>query len=202
MLGRPQRRQVLQAIKYVYCGVKMLVAVVISPLLALCFITTPQLFLPVFTGLWPHLDIVGEDGSLYLRRWFMTPKTRWFRPRFLHHIARSDEGRDPHDHPGPFTTTILHGGYLERIYYPRNQGYRLRHGLYVERGALPGDTLVNGGGHTHMVQLLEPTWTWVVGWIRGQKWGFWLLDPQDASGDRWIESEEYGTKGVEIRSWE
>lgn len=211
LLDTSSQRRIRQAVKYVYVALKMLVAVVISPLLVICFVLSPSLFLPVFTFLWPHLDILGEDGSLYLRRWFMTPKTRWFRPRFLHYIARDDEGRDPHDHPGKFCTKILKGGYSENVYFPlrddltpwflrqapldRTYPHRVRSGC-------PGDVLNNEEGHTHMVKLFEPTWTWVVAWIRGKPWGFWKLHPTDASQDRWIESEEYGVKGQEIASWE
>jgi hypothetical protein len=53
-----------------------------------------------------------------------------------------------------------------------------------------------------MVTLVGPTWTWVKGWIRGTPWGFWKLDPQDPAQDLWIESEEYGAKSAEIKSWE
>ena len=114
MMGAGGRRKTRQAVKYVYVALKMLVAVAVSPLLVLVFVVSPTLFLPVFTFLWVHLDILGEDGSLYLRRWFMTPKTKWFRPRFLHLIARSDEGRDPHDRPNSFRTTILRGATTRR----------------------------------------------------------------------------------------
>jgi hypothetical protein len=202
MTGPLGRRRIRQAVKYVYVALKMLVAVAISPLLLLCFFAAPKLFLPVFTFLWPHLDVLGEDGSLYLRRWFMTPKTQWFRPRFLHYIARSDEGRDPHDHPGKFRTKILKGGYYEHVYFPRRQCSREELGLCHVRSVGRGDILDNPAGHTHMVKLFEPTWTWVVGWIRGKPWGFWVLDPVDSRNDYWIESEKYGVKGVEVKSWE
>lgn len=203
MLGASGRRKYRQAIKYVYVALKMLVAVAISPLLIVCFIWCSDLFFHLFTFLWPHLDILGEDGTLYLRRWFMTPKTQWFRPRFLHFINRSDSGRDPHDHPGPFTTRILKNGYWEFVYYPQNQLFRSAYGEWTLQDCTAGTVLVNKEGHTHKVQLVRgPAWTWVVGWIRGKKWGFWVLDPNDASKDLWIESEEYGVKGQEVCSWE
>jgi hypothetical protein len=200
------RRRARQAVKYVYVTLKMLVAVAISPLLLLLFAASPRLFLPVFTFLWVHLDILKEDGSLYLRRWFMTPKrkwySKWYRPRFLHLINQSDEGRDPHDHPNSFRTTILRGGYHEAIYYPKNQKFRTTYGLCHYRRASEGDTLDNPVGHTHMVTLIAPTWTWVVGWNGGGRWGFWVLSPTDADSDRWIDSEDYGAKGSEVKSWE
>jgi len=202
MMGAGGRRKTRQAVKYVYVALKMLVAVAVSPLLVLVFVVSPTLFLPVFTFLWVHLDILGEDGSLYLRRWFMTPKTKWFRPRFLHLIARSDEGRDPHDRPNSFRTTILRGGYDEKIYYPKDQKFRTTYGLCHYRHARPGDTLDNPFGHTHMVTLVAPAWSWVVGWNGGGRWGFWVLSPTDADSDRWIDSEDYGVKGTEVKSWD
>lgn len=203
MMGAAGRHRCRQAVKYVYVALKMLVAVATSPLLILLFIVSPKLFLPVFTFLWPHLDILGDDGSLYLRRWFMTPKTQWFCPRFLHYIARSDEGRDPHDHPGRFVTKILKTGYREYVYYPRDQMFRTFYGMWASNDARAGAVRNNGVGHTHMVSLVwGPAWTWVIGWIRGKPWGFWVLDPVDASKDRWIESKEYGAKSQERASWE
>ncbi len=204
MLTPGGRRRCRQAVKYVYVTLKMLVAVAVSPLLVLCFLAAPnKVFLPAFTFLWPHLDILKKDGSLYLRRWFMTPKTQWFRPRFLHYIAQGDEGRDPHDHPGRFTTRILKTGYREFVYYPKDQKFRTAYGLWETSYVNPGEVRHNGYGHTHMVDLVRgPAWTWVCGWIRGKRWGFWKLHPTDASKDIWVESEEYGAKSQEVKSWE
>lgn len=201
LFTRTTPHQQRQALRYAWTAVKMLLAIALTPALVPLFCWAPKAFLPVFTFLWPHLDILGDDGSLYLRRFFMTPKVRWFRPRFLHLIARSDEGRDPHTHPGPFTTTILHGGYREFIYRPGDQAFRDACGLYQTRELRFGMTSFNPAEHTHMVKLFEPTWTWVVGWKRGAAWGFWVLDATDASKDRWILSEEYGAKGEEVESW-
>lgn len=201
-LSSINRWRVRQGLMYAYCGVKALLAIALAPVLVPLFYFAPVTFLPVFTFLWPHLDILGDDRTLYLRRFFMTPKTQLFRPRFLHYINRSDEGRDPHDHPGPFTTKILHGGYVEKVYQPHDL-FRQGRGRVIEtKFCLPGAVLVNPEGHTHMLTLAGPTWSWVVGWKRGKPWGFWLLHPEVGAEDRWIESEEYGVKGDEIKSWE
>lgn len=39
----------------------------------------------------------------------------------LHHFSDIDKD-DPHDHPFAFTTHILKGGYIEKIYYPFQDG--------------------------------------------------------------------------------
>jgi hypothetical protein len=183
---------------------KLLVAVAVSPLIALTFFVSKKGFLAVMGALWPHLDIFTPEGELYLRRFFFWPKFKYGpRPRFLHFIRLSDEGRDPHDHPGAFATTILWNGYDEEIFYPRikfsigraegNNPYRRRVRAW--------ETYINPSGHTHRVKLVGPTLTWVVGWKKGKPWGFWILDSVDPSKDRWVESEEYGDKGEERKSW-
>lgn len=151
--------------------------------------------------MWPNLSILDENGKLYLRRWFFTPKTRFYRPRFLHYIAQSDKGRACHDHPGSFYTHILMGGYVESIYYPYDVKFRKEKGLCIVKSQHPGTKIFNPEKHTHMVELLAPTYTWVKGWIRGKPWGFYTLHPTDATKDVWTESNEYGLKGVEISSW-
>lgn len=195
-------RNVRQAFYYVYVALKLLVGIASLPLLVLLFRVWERGFLAAFTFLWPHLDILDDDG-LYLRRWFMTPKTKWFHPRFLHLINRSDVGRAPHDHPGAFATRILRRAYDELVYKPKLTLFRQEHGLCIIFRRNPGTLLHNPEGHTHMVSLVDgPVWTWVTGWIRGKPWGFWELDPYDANNDRWIDSEVYGVKGHEVKSWE
>lgn len=192
---------VRKKMRLAWAALKTVVAILISPVLVALFFTSKERFLIVMTALWPHLDILGENKDLYLRRFFMTPKTQWFRPRFLHYIARSDEGREPHDHPGAFTTRILWNGYDEQVYHPQNQRFRDRVGFFEVREARVGDVLHNPVGHTHKVTLIGPTWSWVVGWIKGKPWGFWTLSDSIASLDRWVDSEEYGVKGDEVKSW-
>ena len=59
----------------------------------------------------PHrrtLDtIVGPDGHEYMRRHHFDDHTR------IHEILHDDPGRDLHDHPWDYTTTILQGSYRE-----------------------------------------------------------------------------------------
>jgi hypothetical protein len=184
---------------------KLLFAVVISPPIALTFFISKRAFLAVMGALWPHLDIFTPEGELYLRRWFFWPKFKHGpRPRFLHLILVSDTGRDGHDHPGRFDTTILWNGYDEEIYFPRKPigltGLG-RPGHPLVRHVRAWNTYSNPEVHTHRVKLVGPTLSWVVGWKKGRPWGFWILHPTDPSQDRWVESEEYGEKGEERRSW-
>ena len=182
---------------------KAILAVGISPVILLTFLASKPAFIALMSALWPHLDIYTPEGLLYLRRWFMTPKTQLYHPRFLHLILLPDEGRDPHNHPGAFSTTILWNGYDEEIYFPKDTSK-----LWWGRPARPWvrevrawNTYDNPEGHTHLVKLIGPTLSWVVAWKRGKPWGFWKLDALDPARDVWVESNEYGDKGVERKSW-
>lgn len=90
----------------------------------------------------------------------------------LHNILRSDDGRHPHDHPWPFLTIILRGGYYEM--------------LFDERGACtsmtwhgPGSILFRRANTWH--QLIVPQgggkecWTLFVTGRWRHTWGF-LVD--------------------------
>ena len=70
---------------------------------------------PLLRLVFRYRDIEKKGMGLYLRRFYLTPRTRpswwpdswkWYR-FFLHHIVRSDDDRDPHDHPWDFTSLIL-----------------------------------------------------------------------------------------------
>lgn len=58
-----------------------------------------------------HRDIMN-GGDLYLRRFYLGPQV-FGHQLMLHHIVRADKERDLHDHPWPFWTFCLRGGYLE-----------------------------------------------------------------------------------------
>lgn len=78
-------------------------------------------------ALTPYEDIIGPDGRLYMRRWWLLP--RWclkadgrgvLMPRAwmpfsirLHHIVLPDSDRHLHDHPFDFRTFVLRGWYVE-----------------------------------------------------------------------------------------
>lgn len=61
------------------------------------------------------IEIIKKDASgapvVYLRRWYLW-RCKAFSVR-IHHIMLPDLDRDPHDHPWPFLSIILKGGYRE-----------------------------------------------------------------------------------------
>lgn len=83
----------------------------------------------------------------------------------LHHILRSDKGRDFHDHPWHYCTIILRGGYWEHT--PKGCKY---HGA--------GSILLRRATSWHRLEV-EPgktAWTLFITGRRKQGWGFLLSD--------------------------
>lgn len=154
----------------------------------------------------PYFHLAG-----YMNRWWLVPYTyagsagqpgdgtgwvSWRRPiaRVLQHlgiavrvhqILRSDTGRDPHDHPWPYITVILRGGYYESRYDAS--------GTFVSQkwhGA--GSVLVRRASDLHKLVLPldrnqwpqnltagqdvalrhQPAWTLFITGRYRQRWGF------------------------------
>ena len=85
----------------------------------------------------------------------------------VHEILRSDDGRDPHDHPWGYVTVILKGGYFETRY--SSQGVKLDktwHG--------PGSILYRPAGSWHRLDVpngMVTTTLFITG-PKVQSWGF------------------------------
>jgi hypothetical protein len=115
----------------------------------------------------------NRDGTPYLRRWriFECP---WFGV-YLHRIDGPDEGRDLHDHPWPFVSIVLRGGYIEEV--PDYYGVRERSVRWVNFKAAED---------RHRVASVDkPTWTLVLRGPRWRRWGF-LTD------HGWVDHASYG----------
>lgn len=84
---------------------------------------TPYFHLPGYMNRWwlvPYRAEGSQSGAGCEAASWRSPLT-WLLQRFdvavrVHEILRSDEGRDPHDHPWPYLTVILKGGYWEERY--------------------------------------------------------------------------------------
>jgi len=118
----------------------------------------------------PHIYENLTDGTGPVSFW-RRPLT-WLLQRFdiavrVHEILRSDEGRDPHDHPWPYVTIVLRGGYYEAVY--DDDGFWLDtkwHG--------PGSVLFRPSGTWHMLTLPSgrPATTLFITGRKAQTWGF------------------------------
>lgn len=88
----------------------------------------------------------------------------------VHHILRSDEGRDFHDHPWGYLTIILRGGYWEvrPVLVDNVVSYTVRtwHG--------PGSVLLRRANSWHRLELPEgkTAWTLFCTGPKVQHWGF------------------------------
>lgn len=101
--------------------------------------------------------------SWYMRRWwFLRLGPLQIR---VHHILLADIGRDMHDHPWPFRTFILRGGYLEAREHAGGVRRRMR---------LPGTTAAMQRGEFHRIAKVAPGGAWTLFVTMGprQGWGF------------------------------
>lgn len=100
---------------------------------------------------------------------------------YVHHIAGPDPGLDLHDHPWPFVSLILRGGYVEQVADTREPWLvRLRkwHRWSVHR--MPFTIC-------HRIVQAEPgTWTLIVRGRKSRTWGFYLVDE-----GRWTPWDHY-----------
>lgn len=138
-----------------------------------------------------------------MRRWIARTAKGTVR---LHHTLMSDAGRDFHDHPWPFTSFILGGGYLEHRpgclctirdgvtdQLPLLQG---KHGkwarLAVEfwtpcRWFGVGSVLKRTATEFHRLELPKgkTSWTLVFTGPYRRRWGFKLPN------GRWVDADKY-----------
>lgn len=124
----------------------------------------------------PYVNIVHEDGTHYMDRWWLMPKCligkdakgdpypyKWlpFVIR-LHHIRKNDGDRALHDHPANFRTIILKGGYIEETVYGEFEPIEA------------GQTDSNKAEAFHRIDFVpkEGVWTIFIMGKRRNNWGF------------------------------
>ena len=128
------------------------------------------------------LDRASEEP--YLERYYLFLKDRKHFPFniFLHKFLKSDPD-DLHDHPWPYATLILKGGYYEWIPKFNKQGQKLCE-VAVWRG--PGHFRICGANSFHRIEL-DPNvtaWTLFMPGPQQREWGF-------ATRKGWVRYDEY-----------
>jgi hypothetical protein len=118
---------------------------------------------------WKHIHDIDKPGDVYLSR-LMLLRTPWFGVYF-HIIRRPDWSRCQHDHPWPFVTVILRGGYVEEV---GGQTFTRRAG-YV--GYRPSSF-----EHTITRLLNGPSYSLVLRGPNRETWGFRTPDGKDPLG--------------------
>ena len=132
-----------------------------------------------------HRIILDRQSSEpLLERYYVFIKDRtWFPLNiFVHKFLKSDPD-DVHDHPWPYATLILKGGYYEWIPQFDKQGNKFNE-IAVWRG--PGSFRVCGADSYHRIEL-DPSvtaWTLFMPGPQEKEWGFLVKN-------KWVHNEEY-----------
>ena len=125
-----------------------------------------------------------QSDQPYLERYYLFLKDRKQFPFniFLHKFLKSDPDH-VHNHPWPYATLILKGGYYEWIPQFNSIGEKICE-ISVWRG--PGSFRIRGADSYHRVEL-DPSvecWTLFMPGPKRQEWGFLVAN-------KWIHHEEY-----------
>jgi len=135
---------------------------------------------------WGRKRIVMDRTSNepYLERYYLLFKERERFPFniFLHKFLKSDPD-DVHDHPWPYATLMLKGGYYEWIPQFNNKGQKISE-LQVWRG--PGHFRICGANSFHRIELVPgiTAWTLFMPGAKQRDWGFLVRN-------KWVQWEEY-----------
>lgn len=149
----------------------------------------------------PYIHLEG-----YLNRWWLVPYNRFGIAARVHQILRSDEDRHLHNHPWPYISIVLRGGYWEVT--PATIGKLNGGGTYwIEnrRWRGPGSIAFRRASSWHRIEVPDGGDCWTL-FITGPKrrdhdpqhssWGF-LVDgrkvPADVYlGERYIDTDYRG----------
>lgn len=128
----------------------------------------------------------------YLERYYLFLKDRKQFPFniFLHRFLRSDPD-DVHDHPWPYATLILKGGYWEWIPQFNSQGEKIGE-ISAWRG--PGHFRICGANSYHRIEL-DPSvdcWTLFMPGPQKREWGF-------LTRRGWVPHEQYLSERAQIK---
>lgn len=134
----------------------------------------------------PFIVIDSEENGPYMVRYklFRCP---WFKI-FLHHILRSDEDPELHDHPWNFVSLILWSGYDEVV--PVG-GSTIIHRIRKVRG---GDMIRHRAADAHRLILDRPAWTLVAVTGKKRHWGFW-------TDEGWMPYEKFFDRKYGVGNW-
>ena len=130
------------------------------------------------------MDRVNNEP--YLERYYVFLKDRkWFPFNvFIHKFLKSDPD-DVHDHPWPYATLILKGGYFEWTPVFNNKGDKIGE---VSQWRGPGHFRVCRATSYHRIELDPSVTAWTLFMPGPQKrdWGFLVKN-------KWVQHEQYLT---------
>ena len=124
------------------------------------------------------------NNEPYLERYYLFLKEReWFPFNiFLHKFLKGDPD-DVHDHPWPYATLILKGGYYEWTPNFDSQGTKISETRHW-RG--PGHFRICSPNSYHRIELKDgiTAWTLFMPGPQKREWGFLV-------NNKWIHNEQY-----------
>lgn len=125
-----------------------------------------------------------QNNEPYLVRYYLFLKDRKRFPFnvFLHKFLKSDPD-DLHDHPWPYATLILKGGYWEWLPIYDENGRRMTEAPVWRK---PGHFRISGAKSLHRIEL-DPSvecWTLFMPGPHQREWGF-------IHKNKWINHEQY-----------
>ena len=128
------------------------------------------------------MDRTCDEPLLTRYYLFLKDRKRFPFNVFLHNFHKGDPG-DVHDHPWPYATLILKGGYWEWLPQFNSKGEKVGE-LSAWRG--PGHFRVCGAKSYHRIEL-DPSvdcWTLFMPGPQQRDWGFLVKN-------KWVQNEEY-----------
>lgn len=124
-------------------------------------------------------EVIGVPECPLLHRWTLldvgrrvpdpSKPERMIRSGFkfmVHHFLPESRDRDPHDHPRPFLTVVLRGGYENHE--------KVADGIVRVEHMKPGTIRLRSATHAHTTYAgSNGCWTFVVMGPLERPWGFW-----------------------------
>ncbi len=109
--------------------------------------------------------VIGYPENPLLIRYVLFRCAAW--GIYVHHLLRSDHDRALHDHPWPFISIVLRGGYAV-IHDQTEDGtmrytWRSKHSIALRAAEWRHRVLLSSGA---------TAWTLVIVGRRGRRWGF------------------------------
>ena len=129
-----------------------------------------------------------QSNEPYLERYYVFLRERRKFPFnvFIHKFLKSDPD-DVHDHPWPYATLILKGGYWEWVPQFTSDGKKIGE---IAKWRAPGHFRICGANSFHRIEL-DPTvecWTLFMPGPQKREWGFLVRDGKE---QKWVPNEQY-----------
>lgn len=136
--------------------------------------TLVERFIERLTRRPPNMTIFRRNNEVYIRRWYVLPRNRYFNV-YLHQTLLDDD-EPPHDHPWPNVSIVLRGGFWETVYNPLQEGgHWYLPGVAYWRG--PGSILPRRATKIHRLEVEDTqekeSWSLFLTGPSVRDWGFW-----------------------------